>query len=77
MHQGADQIGAADDADQPAVLDDRQALDVALLHLADDGGEVIRWSDDHDIARHHLADFAGMRIDIVAGQSSRPDQKCH
>ena len=63
-----DQIGAGNDADQPALVHNRHALDRVLLeHERDVGDRRIGLGSD-DVARHQLGDFLPVRLDVIGSE---------
>lgn len=69
------QVGATDDADEAAARDDRQALDLVLVHQADDFRKRGRRRHGNNLRGHDLADLAGVGAHEIAGQTFRPDQR--
>jgi hypothetical protein len=69
------QIGAADDPDQRRPAYDRNTLDSVLLHDGDDVGEFGVFRDGPDVGRHNFVYSAGVRLHVVLGERSRPEQE--
>jgi hypothetical protein len=70
----AQQISAADDANERTVAQHRHALDPMPLHQAHDLGERRVLRDADDVAGHNFADPAGIGSHIVARQPARHQQ---
>ena len=74
LQQRLQQIGAADDADEPPLRDHRQALDMVTLHQPDHFGERVLRRHRNDIRAHHHADFLRVGLGVFLGEAARRDQ---
>ena len=59
---GAQQIGAADQADQLAALEDEHAADMVLLHQLGDALGALRLADGDELPGHHVARCLAMGL---------------
>src|SRR5262249_48004645 len=73
--KGAHQIGAADDADDVARINDGHVLDVVGYHQLDDLGERGARRGRNDAGCHYLVHPAAMRMNILAGHLAGTDKK--
>jgi hypothetical protein len=74
-HEGAHHIGAADNADEASMIDDGNPLHVPRLHQRDEVGEGSLRRHGDDALRHHLADFATVRMNVFLRQPTRADEE--
>src|SRR5215831_19146950 len=73
--EGLDQVGAADDADELAVFDNRHALDPLAL---EEGGNLRQrgfFVDGNYASRHDLADSLAVRLREFLGERAGPGQR--
>jgi hypothetical protein len=63
--QRPQQVGAADNPDEPAAAHDGHSFDSTFFHEIDDIAELCVLGDGLYVARHDVIDPAGVRMDIV------------
>jgi len=74
-HEGGHHIGSADNANEVSPIDDRNPLHVLRFHQRDEVGEGSLRRHGHDARRHHLADFATVRMNVFLRQPTRADEE--
>src|SRR5438270_10488391 len=68
-------IGSAHDTDESSLIDHGQPLHMLGLHQPDKIADGRLWCDADYAIRHHVADFAPMRMHVFLRQPSRPDEE--
>src|SRR5262245_65546886 len=69
------QVGPADDSDNPVVANHRHTFDAMSFHQPRNLIDRRLFRDRHYLLCHHLLDLATMGMDILVGEPSRTKQK--
>src|SRR5579884_141768 len=65
LRNGVHNVGAADDAHQPALANHRHALDLALGQQGRDFADGCVLADGNDLAAHDISDTQSLAVDLA------------